>query len=76
MDSCISIFETVKYPPKKDDKENEFIYHAVTDNFIHCQIISKDGELANKSHKIKITEALPNKIKLGAQIEAFGELIK
>lgn len=71
-----AIFETVKYPPKKDDKENEFIYHAVTDNFIHCQIISKDVELANKSHKIKLTEALPNKIKLGAQIEAFGELIK
>ncbi len=70
-----AIFETVKYPPLKNDEENEFTYHAVTDNFIHCQIRSKDGNLSNKAHKIIITEVLPNKIKLGAQIEAFGELV-
>jgi len=70
-----AVFETVKLPTVKNDKEELFIYHAVTDNFIHCQITSKNGDLANKTHKIKISEVLPNKIKLGAQIEAFAELI-
>lgn len=71
-----AIFEAVKYPPVKNDEENEYIYHAVTDNFIHCQISSRNANLSNKSHKIVITEVLPNKIKLGAQIEAFARLIE
>ena len=53
---------------------NGFIkYHAVTENFIHCEIVSDKNYPACKTVKIKIKCALEQTIKKGGDMEALAE---
>ena len=72
-----AVLETVKRPRVivKNSKTGPFIYHAVTDNFIHCEIISEEQLTANQIVKIRITEVLSDRIKKGGDIEASANLV-
>ena len=72
-----AVLETVKRPLAlaAGTKSGRFIYHAVTDNFIHCEIISEKQIEANKMIKIRITDLLSDRIKKGGDIEASAEFI-
>ena len=72
-----AVLETVKRPLAlaAGTKSGRFIYHAVTDNFIHCEIISEKQIEANKMVKIRITDLLSDRIKKGGDIEAAAEFI-
>ena len=70
-----AVFETVRRPAVLSAMSSEYIYHAVTENFIHCEVHFKDGNLANKAHRIRIVKALPERISKGGEIEALGELL-
>ncbi len=71
-----AVLETVKRPLVLSAKgEGKIIYHAVTDNFIHCEIISNRILEANKMISIRITNVLEDRIKKGGDIEAAAEFI-
>ena len=72
-----AVLETVKRPlaMAAGTKSGRFIYHAVTDNFIHCEIISEKQIEANKMVKIRISDVLSDRIKKGGDIEASAEFI-
>lgn len=67
-----AIVETKK---QQTQENNCYIYNAMTENFIHCQI--KTNKLCKLSSqvKIKILCPLEEKIKKGGEIEAQAELI-
>ena len=52
------------------------IYHAVTPNFIHCEIKTTEQLDLTKEIKIKITDILAERIKKGGDIEVSAELVK
>lgn len=72
-----AVLETVKRPLALSAKSSagRFIYHAVTDNFIHCEIISDKLLEANKMISLRISTALEDRIKKGGDIEAAAEFI-
>ena len=72
-----AILETSKNTFTIQNQEKIYTYHAVTENFIHCQIQTEKelSELERKSINIKITTSLPEKIQKGGEIEASAELI-
>ena len=71
----IAVLETVKRPlaVAAGSKTTRFIYHAVTDNFIHCEIISEKQVAANKMVGIRIKGVFSERIKKGGDIEASAE---
>ena len=72
-----AVLETVKRPLAlaAGSKQGRFIYHAVTDNFIHCEIISEKQIEANRMVKIRLTNVLSERIKKGGDIEAAAEFL-
>lgn len=72
-----AILETSKNTFTIQNQKKIYTYHAVTENFIHCQIQTEKelSELERKSINIKITTSLPEKIQKGGEIEASAELI-
>ena len=72
-----AVLETVKRPLALSaaGMTNRFIYHAVTDNFIHCEIISDKQIAANQTVKIRIKKVLTDRIKKGGDIEASAEFL-
>lgn len=72
-----AVLETVKRPLALSAKSSagRFIYHAVTDNFIHCEIISDKLLETNKMISLRIRTALEDRIKKGGDIEAAAEFI-
>lgn len=72
-----AVLETVKRPLALAVKSSNkrVIYHAVTDNFIHCEIISERILEANKMISLRITNVLEDRIKKGGDIEAAAEFI-
>ncbi len=72
-----AVIETVKRPVilAAGNKNSRFVYHAVTDNFIHCEIISDKQIEANRMLKIQLTGVLSDRIKKGGDIEASAEFI-
>lgn len=71
------VLETAKRPLAMAANKNteKYIYHGVTENFIHCEVISKDYLEANKAVKIRIKDVLSERIKKGGDIEASAEFI-
>lgn len=65
-----AILETVRNPRGVLQNSSNFVYHAVTNNFIHCEIVSTSQMPVNKAVKIKIEKALPERICKGGEIEA------
>ena len=71
-----AVLETVRRPlAVAANKTSRFIYHAVTDNFIHCEIVSDKQIETNKSVKIRITGVLSERIKKGGDVEASSEFV-
>ena len=71
-----AVLETVKRPlALAAGKGARYIYHAVTDNFIHCEIISDKQLQANRMVKLRITGVLSERIKKGGDMEASAEFI-
>ena len=70
-----AVLETIRRPMAlaAGSKSSRYIYHAVTDNFIHCEIISEKQVEANQIVKIRITGVLSDRIKKGGDIEASAD---
>jgi len=71
-----AIVETIKRPKIISANINTFIYHAVTENFIHCEIIT--DKIIKESTKVTviITETLADRIHKGGDIEAAAKIIE
>ena len=63
-----AILETVK--SSQLFAGNIIHYHAVTSNFLHCEIISKETREQRKLVKIKILSPMEDRIQKGGEIEA------
>ena len=70
-----AVLETVRRPMALAAGAGKYIYHAVTDNFLHCEIISDEVVEANKTVKIRITKVLEQRIKKGGDIEVSAKFI-
>ncbi len=72
-----AVLETVKRPLAlaAAGRGTRYIYHAVTDNFIHCEIISDKLVETNRMVSIRIKDLLSERIKKGGDIEASAEFI-
>lgn len=70
-----AILETVRRPPLLSGKSGFLLYHAVTENFIHCEIKSDKVLTVNKSLKIRLIKAIPERILKGGEIEALAEIV-
>lgn len=70
-----AVLETARRQNSLVMNKAEYIYHAVTDNFIHCEIKSLK-ELDNKALvAVEIKNVLTERIEKGGEIEAVAEII-
>ena len=69
-----AILETVKKPSGIINAD-KFIYHAVTENFIHCEIVSNAMLEPNKTVTVIIQKVLKERIKKGGDIEVLAQII-
>ncbi len=67
-----AILETVKKQKVIGEKK---IYHAVTENFIHCEIICDKDLEVNKTVIVRINEVLSQRIMKGGDIEVSAEIV-
>lgn len=67
-----AVLETLK---KKPAKGQNYVYHAVTDNFLHCEIETPFEKEACKNIKILIKEPLVERIIKGGEIEAKADFV-
>jgi threonylcarbamoyladenosine tRNA methylthiotransferase MtaB len=71
-----AVLETARRPAAISENANSrVIYHAVTDNFIHCEIISNGKASENHAVSLKIKDVLYERIKKGGDIEASAEFL-
>lgn len=70
-----AILETVRRPVAMRAAGGTLIYHAVTENFIHCEIITNQPLTVNKTVRIRIEKALPERILKGGEIEALAVVV-
>lgn len=71
-----AILETVKRPVAVSKNNAEFVYHAVTENFLHCRIESKNQFAPSKKIEVKIEKVLSENIKKGGDLEVFAKIIE
>lgn len=71
-----AIIETVKRPAAISQSKNILIYHAVTENFLHCEILSNNELAVSKKVELEITEVLSERIKKGGDIEVSAKIIQ
>lgn len=70
-----AILETVRRPVALRSSNGNLIYHAVTENFIHCEIVTNQPLTVNKTVRVRIEKALPERILKGGEIEAAAVVI-
>ena len=70
-----AILETVRRPVALRSSNGNLIYHAVTKNFIHCEIVTNQPLTVNKTVRVRIEKALPERILKGGEIEAAAVVI-
>lgn len=71
-----AIIETVKRPAAISQSKNILIYHAVTENFLHCEILSNNELAVSKKVELEITEVLSERINKGGDIEVSAKIIQ
>ena len=73
----LAVLETVKRPMAlaAGSTIGRYIYHAVTDNFLHCEIVSEKLMEANQTVRISITGVLEQRIKKGGDIEVSAKFL-
>ena len=71
-----AVLETVRRPiVLASGSSGRYIYHAVTENFLHCEIVSEKMLQANQTVRILITQVLEERIKKGGDIEVSAKFI-
>jgi len=70
-----AILETCKRPVAMGAANQIYVYHLMTENFIHCEIQSPRLLEVNKQVKIKIVKPLPDRITKGGEIEALAQFV-
>lgn len=71
-----AVLETVRRPMAlASGSSGRYIYHAVTENFLHCEIVSEKMLQANQTVRILITKVLEERIKKGGDIEVSAKFI-
>lgn len=71
-----AVLETVRRPMAlASGSSGRYIYHAVTENFLHCEIFSEKMLQANQTVRILITKVLEERIKKGGDIEVSAKFI-
>ena len=71
-----AVLETSRNPVILNPENKKMIYHAVTENFIHCEIITNDYFEGSNKVKIIITEVLTDHITKGGEIEARAKIVQ
>ena len=70
------ILETVRRPMALRSSNGTLIYHAVTENFLHCEIVTNQPLSVNKTVRVRIEKALPERILKGGEIECSAVIVK
>lgn len=72
-----AILETCRKPAAISSSVNGqmYIYHLMTENFIHCEVQSTKQMELNKQVKIKIIKPLSERITKGGEIEAVAQFV-
>ena len=72
-----AVVETVKNPLIFNTAagKGRYIYHAVTENFIHCEIVTEKQVVPNQTVRLKITGVLSERIRKGGDIEASAQFV-
>lgn len=72
-----AILENLKIGRESSKNSCEYIYHAVTQNFIHCEIHSncKLNQFERKTVKVQIEKILEEKIQKGGETEVLAKII-
>jgi len=70
-----AILETVRRPVVLAKNKGKFVYHGVTPNFIHCEIVTEELRTPNKTVKIQVDSILEERILKGGDIEVSAKFI-
>lgn len=73
-----AVLETMKKPSVFAKGEGKVVYHAVTENFLHCEIKDSDGFLAPKSGslvKVRILGEYEAVTKKGGETDCLAEIV-
>ena len=84
IDSCKdkifdAVLETVKHSSLFVEGKGTVVYHAVTENFLHCQLEALAGKYNLKSGqaiRVKILGQVPQGIQKGGEIDCQAEVIQ
>lgn len=71
-----AVVETSRKPLVLKVNGEKTIYHAMTENFIHCEIICEEVIKPNTQVKVMIMEPLEERIIKGGEIEASAKFFK
>ena len=71
-----AILETVRRPVALRAVNGPLLYHAVTENFLHCEIVTNQPLSVNKTVRVRIEKALPERILKGGEIECSAVVVK
>ncbi|MCR4952642.1 MAG: tRNA (N(6)-L-threonylcarbamoyladenosine(37)-C(2))-methylthiotransferase MtaB [Treponema sp.] len=70
-----AVLETSRRQNSLVTKQIEYVYHAVTDNFIHCEIKSQRNLGQLTKVEIEILDVLTDRIQKGGEIETSAKII-
>ena len=70
-----AILETVRRPSVINKNISKFVYHAVTENFLHCLIHSSCELHESKAVYVEIQKVLNDKIQKGGDLEVEAKII-
>ena len=70
-----AILESVKRPKLISQNQSGYIYHAVTENFLHCLIHSSCELHESKAVCVEIQKVLNDKIQKGGDLEVEAKII-
>lgn len=70
-----AVLESVKQPKIVSGNQNGYVYHAVTENFLHCLIHSSCKLQESKTIIVEIQKVLNDKIQKGGDLEVEAKIL-
>ena len=70
-----AIVETVKRPAIFNNASSSVVYHAVTENFLHCEIKTSKHYEGSQTVTLEIDKPLEDRIQKGGEIEAVAHIV-
>ena len=70
-----AILETVKRPAIFKNATTKQVYHAVTENFLHCEIETNEYFEGSQSITVELLKPLEERIQKGGEIEALAKIL-